>query len=186
MKWIEVPLAPRAAFGGGESRLDKVTTMKQQGFSLVELIAVMVILGVLAVAALPRMADRSDFDSRSFHDETLAALRYAQKAAVSQRRNVCVAFGVNTVTLTVASAPGSGSPCNTNLTGPTGAAPYQVPPVGRTPQASFDQAPVLPVTVPANFQFDALGRPNASQTIKVVGSSRNITIEAETGYVYSS
>jgi prepilin-type N-terminal cleavage/methylation domain-containing protein len=58
----------------------------QQGFTLIELIMVIVILGVLAVFAAPRIFNNADFYARGFHDETLALLRYAQKSAVAQRR----------------------------------------------------------------------------------------------------
>ncbi|HZW22007.1 type II secretion system protein, partial [Noviherbaspirillum sp.] len=65
---------------------------RRGGFTLTELIVTLVILGILAIAIVPRFLDRSTFDSRGFHDETLAILRYAQKTAIAQRRNVCVAF----------------------------------------------------------------------------------------------
>src|SRR5450759_4081551 len=64
----------------------------QRGFTLIELIMVMVMLGVLAVFAAPRIFNSGDFYARGFHDETLALLRYAQKSAIAQRRTVCVAF----------------------------------------------------------------------------------------------
>ena len=38
---------------------------------------VIVIIGVLAVVALPRFFDRSVFDERGFFDEALSAVRYA-------------------------------------------------------------------------------------------------------------
>lgn len=147
--------------------------MRNSGFTLVELIIVMVIIGVIAVAAIPRFWDRDVFNSRGFYDETLSALRYAQKTAIAQRRNVCAAFAANSVTLTIASANGGAAACDTPLAGPTGAAPFTVS------GGSINYS-----ALPADFRFDALGRPSVGQTINVVGSTLNIIVTPETGYVH--
>lgn len=71
------------------------------GFTMIELITIMVLLGILTVMAVPRMNSTSTFRALEFHDKTIAALRYAQKTATSHRRLVCVAFASNSVTLTI-------------------------------------------------------------------------------------
>jgi MSHA pilin protein MshC len=148
----------------------------QRGFTLVELITVMVIAGILAVAAIPRFIDHASFDSRAFYDRTISTLRYAQKLAIAQRRFVCVEIAGNVITLTydetprsathtVATCPGSA------LTSPaTGATPYTIAaPSGVTVDA-------------ATFNFDALGSTTA-QSIAVSGYG-DVIVEAGTGYVH--
>jgi len=152
---------------------------EESGFTLVELVATLIIVGVLAVVAMPRFFERQTFDARAFSDQTLSILRYAQKAAVAQRRTVCVAFSPAnavpaTITLTVASTFDGN--CDTDLTGPNRAAPYMITaPVG----ISFS---ALNPNVTSN-SFSPLGQAGIGQTIQVSGAPNIITIERETGYV---
>lgn len=144
----------------------------EQGFTLIELIVVMIIIGILAVIVAPRFANRGDFDARGFFDGTLSVLRYAQKTAVAQRRMVCVSFGPSAVTLTIAST--FGGACNSPLTGPNGVAPYSMSaPNG----VSF-------TATPANFSFLPSGAASLGQNLSVTGlSGHSITVVATTGYV---
>ncbi|HCJ29135.1 MAG TPA: prepilin-type cleavage/methylation domain-containing protein [Pseudomonas sp.] len=56
---------------------------KQRGFTIVELILVIVIIGILAAVVGPRFFARNNFDERFYFEETLSAIRYAQKLAVA-------------------------------------------------------------------------------------------------------
>jgi MSHA pilin protein MshC len=145
--------------------------IEMAGFTLVELIMVMVIVGILAIAVVPRFFDANVFKSRGFADQVQASLRYAQKEAIAQHQYVCAAFTTNSVTLWTGATTGCGTP----LLSPTGGQYKVNAPAGSTFAA-----------VPTGFSFNALGQPtNAPQTIYITGVTNGITIEAETGYVHS-
>ena len=146
-----------------------------RGFTIMELVAVILIAGVIAVVALSRFST-SAFDEVRFYDETSAALRYAQATAVATQRTVCVTFTATQLTLHYAPIYGDTTCLPANGLAPPGGlggAPYTV-----TAQGSAGYA--LPL--PADFTFDRVGRPSAPQTINLNG--RQILVEAETGYVH--
>ncbi len=152
----------------------------EAGFTMVEMIMVLVIVGVLAVYAGPRFFDNSAFQSRGFADQVQATLRYAQKSAIAKHRFVCADFTANSVTLTYdPTAPSAAHtamtacPGGSALASPNGDASYLV----SNSSASF-------AATPAAFYFDALGKPSAGPTITVNNAPDSIVVEAETGYVH--
>jgi MSHA pilin protein MshC len=158
----------------------------QRGFTMAELVIVMVIVGVLSAVAVPRLFDQGEFAARGGRDFLASGLRYAQKSAIALRRNVCIDVAGSTVTATIAAAPGSDQPCNagTALVHPANNLSYA------------DPANALPggavVAAPASLVFDAFGRPLAAPaaplpstlTIAVAGHPVPVTIEPETGLVH--
>lgn len=56
----------------------------QSGFTLVELITVIVILGLLSVTVLPRFLQTDSFQSRTVQDKLISAARQAQQLAMSK------------------------------------------------------------------------------------------------------
>lgn len=56
---------------------------KEHGFTIVELILVIVIIGILAAVVGPRFFTRSNFDERFYFEEALSTVRYAQKLSVA-------------------------------------------------------------------------------------------------------
>lgn len=150
----------------------------ERGFTMVEVVVVIVILGILAVIAIPRLSGGSGFDDRRLREETVSALRFAQKTAIASRRVTCANFPDTThLNVNVESAPGAGD-CATGtvLPGPDGTA------LGVTAsyRASYSSTPA------GGISFDGLGRPNAGATIGITGlpASLAIVVEAETGYVH--
>ena len=78
----------------------------QTGFTMVELIVTMILIGIMSAVAIPRISSLGTFNARGFRDQTIATLRFAQKTAIAQRRAVCVAIGSTGtgVTLTIATS----------------------------------------------------------------------------------
>jgi len=60
------------------------------GFSLIELITVIILLGILGVVALGRFSGGDVFAARGFFDDTVTAVRFAQKLAISSGCDVRV------------------------------------------------------------------------------------------------
>ena len=139
------------------------------GFTLVELVMTMVIVGIIGAFVAPRFFDVNVFQSRGFADQVQASVRYAQKIAIAQHRFVCVTIAGNSLALTT----GVTAACGTPLASTTGDGNYVI------------NAPGGITVSDASFNFNALGSSSAGVTIGVSGDvTRNIVVEAETGYVY--
>ena len=144
-----------------------------RGFTLAELVMVLVITAILAVAAIPFLSSRLTFDTRSFTDQVRAALQYAQSVAVAHRTNVCATITANSFTLTQAASAGSLVACTAPLIDPTSGSSFVLSTPG---SVSFP----TPVTI----TFDALGQTASAVTVTIRGDSDQlVNVEAVTGYV---
>jgi MSHA pilin protein MshC len=149
------------------------------GFTMIELIVVIVVLGILAAIVMPRWRGDNGFDERAFRDTIVTGLRYAQKSAIASRRTVCASFSSPpaSVSFRISTLPPVVADCTTGstLAGPDGN-PLVVTATGNVTFAAL----------PADVIFDAGGRPNAAASINVAGlpAALAITVEAETGYVH--
>ena len=63
-----------------------------RGFTLVELVTSLVILGLLAAYAAPRLFDNRPFQARGYADDIAHALRHARKVAIATECPVRVAI----------------------------------------------------------------------------------------------
>jgi MSHA pilin protein MshC len=145
-----------------------------RGFTLIELVVVIALLGILAFVALPRMNFTRTFEVRGFGDAVMAGVQYARKAAIAQRRTVCVTVAANALALSVAAVPGGA--CTNALPDPVRGGAYALAAPAGTTLAS----------TPASFAFDALGRTAAGVVVTVASGAETLgfVVEAETGYVH--
>jgi MSHA pilin protein MshC len=140
----------------------------------------MIMLGILAVFAMPNLDVARGFDATGFRDRVAASLRYAQKSAVARRRMVCATVAPDSLTLNAAASFGAGV-CANAMAGPD----------GLTPAATAPSATVTLTSVPAGplyFQpsgavtSDAAGTAPTNFALTVTGQAV-ITVNGATGYV---
>lgn len=168
--------------------------VRQLGFTLVELITVMVVVGILGAVAAPRFLTRSGFDARAYSDQVRSLLRFGQKIAIAQNRPVFVRLDGTSVALCydsqcsipnrITSVGGANSGTSATNSRCAGSSSWAC------------EAPASGVSVggATTFSFDAAGVPSygagqpafTNLTVQVTGDATevfNIIIAAETGYV---
>ena len=143
----------------------------QGGFTVVELILVLVIVGVLAVVVGPRFFDRRVFDDRLFFEQSRSAVRYGQKLALASGCLTQVSLDAGGYRLRQAASCTTGA-FSADVMGPDGQTPFANTEV---PAGVSVSAPNFPVV------FDSLGRPSSAASATIGGFTFSVT--AETGLV---
>ncbi len=141
----------------------------EQGFSLLELITVMILLGILSVTLFSRLGPVSTAAVQSGRDDIIAALFFAQQTAMMRSSGGNIGLQLTTHSVSVTE---NGQPI----------------------RVAADYYPLaLPQGVsatPATFVFDKLGRTTANSITltgsgNTAGTSAVIQVEAS-GYAYAN
>lgn len=149
-----------------------------RGFTLPELVIVMILAGLMAAFALPKFDAALSLRNDAWKDQVQAAMRYAQKTAVSHRRLVCATVTTTSITLTISTTRGAA--CSAGLAGPGGGL-----------VESSDSSDVTVTLSPSGVIYfqpdgratsDEAGSTATTRTFSFTGAS-SLVLYGETGYV---
>jgi MSHA pilin protein MshC len=158
--------------------------MNRKGFTLIELVIVLLLVGILAVYAAPRMVAVTDTKAGAFADKLRADVRYAQNLAMTQNRRYRVYFNT-------APSPASGyivvNDANGNGTWGEAGEIAQDPAGRGSLSVTLNTGDYVGITVstPAGgfIEFNSLGVPTAAAVLTINPGGQQVTITAQTGAV---
>ena len=139
-----------------------------RGYTMVELIVVMLIMGILGAVAVPRLTDRTALNERGFRDQLRTMLNHGRKLAMVQQRDVCVLIGP----AQARSVYAVGGACSVAapVAEPSGQSPFVVPvPIGVVPGGA------------ALVRFNLRGQPVPNANLNITVGSLTLSISRETG-----
>lgn len=144
--------------------------LKHAGFTLIELVITLVLVGALAAFAVPKLTDVDSWRLRAYGDDLQSRCQELQRLALNQRRTVIASFSSTGASFAYASGASLGSlPC----------------PAGSSPCLS------LASPVSASFFATGSGLTSTSSgaaldlTISGGGYSKSYRLENETGLFHA-
>jgi prepilin-type N-terminal cleavage/methylation domain-containing protein len=136
------------------------------GFTLVELVIAIAVIGIIAVVGGSRFTNTSTFSDRANSDKVKFLFKISQKAAMAQRRDIFIVKSGSNISACYTNS----NPCPSN---------QLLTLNGKDFSANIGNTNIVLPSV----KFNSLGNTDSAKLTIQVGS-RNIYIEAESGYVH--
>lgn len=147
-----------------------------RGFTMVELVIVMLLMGVLTAVGMSRFADREPFAVQGVADQLVSGLRLAQATAIAQRQTVYVVLTALPVALQVCLDAG----CSQTLPAPGGETIW------------LAETQNLRLSASASYSVLPSGAPSLASQLSVLVqsadgsvSSNPVRVEPGSGHVHS-
>ncbi len=165
-------------YGGRGSYNTGTNRSTEGGFTLIELMVVVIILGIAALTAIPMMSSAGSIQIRSAANKIAADLEYAKSMAISRGQNYSVIFNTSAESYQIEDQAGNvvAHPVKKGFD-------YTVGMVAE----GLGSVDITSVNFNSNTQvsFDCLGSPDNGGTVNLQGggTSMTVTVEPITGYV---
>lgn len=150
--------------------------LRLAGFTLIEIVVVLILMGILAAYAIPNL-NLDGFRSQGFEQQAMATIRYGQKKAIGTGCDFNVSIAATSCTLQWNGTPG-GLGCLAATTAVINPA---------TGQTNFcdSSSPNSTTDLPSILRFDNIGRPVATMgDLNINLGTTTIIIEPETGFAH--
>lgn len=146
------------------------------GYTLIELVVVMTVVGILSAVVAPKFFTQQSFSERGYADELAAALRETQKIAVVTGCPARLTLAAASYVANQQAA--SGNACLASDSS------WSTPVLSVDGSALAGTAPTSTTASPTGiFQFDTQGRLVASPSTTVTIGARSLSIDAGSGFV---
>jgi MSHA pilin protein MshC len=153
----------------------------QMGFTLIELIVVIIMIGILSVSVVPKIFTSSGYEEFGYQAETIAKLRAIQLRAMQDTVTIAPPVPPARCLLVYVTAKKLGIPddnCETPSFSSSNEQSSTIVKISEQ-QVSFDDQ-----SGGYSFSFDQMGRPDQARTITINGSEQSLTISINAeGYI---